>query len=189
MISLLKGTIEHVGKDAIVLMTDGGVGYEVVVRRSGSDVREGDVVTMYTYLKVSENAMELYGFQTMQERAFFQLLLGVSGVGPKSAMNVLALGSIAEIQTAIAREDVQYLTAVQGMGKKTAERMVVELKSKISTSDSGLQTSVDGQTLSEVIDGLVAMGYGKEEAKAVVKGLDAKGKTTEELLRLALQKK
>ena len=113
-------------------------------------------------------------------------LLTVSGVGPKSAMNILALGSIDDIKSAIVRGDVKYLTAVQGMGKKTAERMVVELKSKIAVKDIG--QDITGGILSEVMDGLVSMGYTRSEAKDVVQTLDPKGKDTETLLKEALKR-
>lgn len=187
MISILKGTIESIEKDSLILMTAGGVGYSIQCRFKNANFKMGDSLTVHTYLKVSDNAMELYGFEKPEEKVFFELLLTVSGVGPKAAMRVLSLGSIEEIQSAIARGDAQYLTAVQGMGKKTAERLCVELKSKIATLDSGPQGSAGGQVLSEVIDGLVAMGYGKEEARHAISGLDAEGKSTEELLRIALQ--
>lgn len=189
MISLLKGTVQSFTNDAIVLMTAGGVGYEIKVKSEKLKVKSGEEVSLYTYLKVSENAMELYGFETMEEKAFFSLLLSVSGVGPKSAVNILSLGSIENIQDAILRKDVQYLTAVQGMGKKTAERLVVELKSKIKKNGSSNVAGGEkvGDALSEVIDGLAAMGYSKEEAKAAAQALDPDGKSTEALLREALR--
>ena len=186
MISIIRGKIESVGKDSLVLMTAGGVGYKV--RWLGVRFQVGDEISLYTYLKVSDSAMSLFGFETEDEKSFFELLLTVSGVGPKSAMNILKLGSIGEIQSAIARGDAKYLTAVSGMGKKTAERLCVELKGKIMKHESwGLKQSGDSQILVDVIDGLVAMGYSKEDAKLVVGEIDAVEKTTEELLKIALQ--
>ncbi len=187
MISLIKGTIESVGKDSLVVMTAGGVGYEVGFKISDFGFKIGEEVTLFTYLKVSDSGMSLYGFETVEEKVFFELLLGVSGVGPKSAMNILKLGSIADIQAAIARGDAKYLTAVQGMGKKTAERLCVELKSKVSGQMSDVQNTGDSQILSEVIDGLVAMGYSASQAREVVEQIDAVEKTTEEVLKIALQ--
>lgn len=186
MISFLKGTVLEATNGTIVLLTAGGVGYEINVQRSTFNDRCGEDVSLYTYLKVSENAMELYGFDTREEKSFFALLLSVSGVGPRSAMNILSLGSVKHIQEAILREDVSYLTAVQGMGKKTAERLVVELKSKIKQHKNGGGEKI-GDALAEVVDGLSAMGYSKEEAKAAATGLDPKGKGIEELLREALR--
>jgi len=133
--------------------------------------------------------MDLYGFRTTEEKSFFSLLLSVSGVGPKSAMNILAIGSIHDIEDAILRADAKYLSAVQGIGKKTAERMVVELKTKIQKSTGGAQArnTAGGNILEEVIDGLVSMGYSKEDARAAALSCDADGKSTEQLLRDALQ--
>jgi len=188
MISLIKGTIEAIGKNYVVVMTEGGVGYNVNFRDPISYFQIGQQTTLFTYLKVSDVALDLYGFQTIEERQFFELLMTVSGVGPKTAMNVLSLGSIDQIQSAIARGDVKYLTAVQGMGKKTAERLVVELKSKIQ--ESGImnnESDKDSQKLSEVIDGLCALGYSNDEAKKTVQQLEEGGKSTEQLLREALR--
>lgn len=191
MISSLTGTVREKTKDTIVIQTNGGVGYAV---RVGVHVggTKGQLIELYTYLKVSDQAMELYGFLTTEERSFFELLLLVSGVGPKTAMNILSLGSIDDIQDAISRGDAAYLSAVQGIGKKTAERMVVELKSKVKSV--GWRTSVGGDTslgsaLEEVVDGLVGMGYTLDQAREAVRGLECEGKTTEELLREALRRK
>lgn len=188
MIAYLAGNI--VGKDnkQLVLLTSGGVGYAVgVTKMQLASYSVGQEVSFYTYMKVSDSALALYGFETVEARQFFELLLSVSGVGPKSAMNILALGSIEDISAAIGRGDVKYLTAVQGMGKKTAERMVVELKSRITSHVSHSNTSPQSALLVDVVEGLVAMGYGKEEAKAVVREMDAGEKTVEELLREALR--
>lgn len=189
MISLLTGTVQEVTPTGIILMTKGGVGYDITTTRVfASSQHIGSEITLNTYLKVSEQAMQLFGFANSEERSFFELLLSVSGVGPKSAMNILALGSVGEIEAAIAREDATYLSAVQGIGKKTAERMVVELKSKIRVSDQKLKNNdqIVGEVFVEVVDALVSMGYEKAQVKQVVKGLE--GDDTELLLREALKK-
>ena len=142
---------------------------------------------MYTYLKVSDQALDLYGFETIDEREFFELLMTVSGVGPKSAMHIMSLGSMMEIKAAIARGDAAQLSNVQGIGRKTAERLVVELKGKVSGQRSAVSGQPDSEMLGEVIEALVGLGYGREEARMVAQRLPAAGKTTEELLRLALR--
>ncbi len=186
MITLLTGTIHSISSTGFVLMTSGGVGYELTTTRVfASEQTVGAEITLNTYLKVSEQAMQLFGFASVEERAFFQLLLSVSGVGPKSAMNILALGSVGEIEAAIAREDATYLSAVQGIGKKTAERMVVELKAKVAKGTKEANVSQSGTMLAEVIDALVSMGYAKDEVTLIVKNLD--GDDTEVLLRKALK--
>lgn len=188
MISLIKGTIQDKGKDFVVVLTSAGIGYEINMpaAKIGSMLL-GQEVKFYTYLKISENSHALFGFENTEEKIFFTQLLSVSGVGPKSAMNILNLGSIDEISSAIAREDVKYLTSVQGLGQKTAERIVVELKTKVNNTDAE-KNSGNSQILIDIIDSLVSMGYGKEESKFVAKDLDIGSKSIEELLRLALQK-
>ncbi|MDP2684427.1 MAG: Holliday junction branch migration protein RuvA [bacterium] len=188
MISFIKGTIQNTSKDSVVVETSSGVGYEIFLSKTiAIKYSIGKEVSFFTYLKVSESSMDLYGFENSEQKEFFQLLLSVSGVGPKSAMNILNLGSIDEIKNAIAREDVKYLTAVQGMGQKTAERLVVELKTKIGKLGGSKVMSGDSQIMADVIDGLASMGYGKEEAKNAVQSIDAKKKSTEEVLREALK--
>lgn len=172
-----------------MVMTASGVGYNVNVQANKLLIWQvGDEIFVHTYLKVSDQAMDLYGFESTEEKEFFELLLTVSGVGPKAAMRVLSLGSIVEIKNAIARGDTQYLTAVQGMGKKTAERLCVELKSKIKEQgEGGKMQGVGSQVLGEVVDGLVALGYSSNQAREKVESVDAVGKTTEEILRLVLK--
>jgi len=188
MISLLKGKVFSKNNDALVVETAGGVGYDVrmtLLRTSQYTV--GQEVLLYTYLKVTDSSHDLYGFESTEEKDFFELLMTVSGVGPKSAMNILSLGDMHEIQSAIARGDVKYLTGVQGMGKKTAERLVVELKNKITNTGSTKTSDEDNESLGDVIDGLMALGYSREEAKRMIKGVDPAGKTPEQILKAALK--
>jgi len=189
MISLINGKIVGKNKSRVTVLTAGGVGYEVHVSAPFYlSLPNSGEITLHTYLKVSENGMDLYGFANQEEKDFFELLLSVSGVGPKTALNILALGSIDEIQSAIGRGDVKYLTAVQGIGGKTAERMVLELRSKIKDQRS-TNNEVDSGAMSDAIDGLVGLGYTREEAKQAVRSADTKGKTTEQVLREVLRKK
>jgi len=185
MISYLSGKIIQKNKNSLVILTTGGVGYKVNVESGKWNVK--DNISLYTYLKISENSMDLYGFEIVEEKQFFELLLSVKGVGPRSAMNILSVGSIDEIQNAIGRSDVKYLTAVQGMGKKIAERLCVELKSKVESRKSKDGEDLVGDVLVEVVDGLVSMGYNREVARDIVRSLDSVGKSTEDLLREALR--
>lgn len=192
MISQIKGTIESKENIGVVIMTPGGVGYEIALAPMHvAKIKIGDEVELSTYLRVTDSAMDLYGFQSRDEREFFMMLLSVSGVGPKSAMNVLSLGSMDDIKNAISRGDAKYLSAVKGMGAKTAERLCVELKTKVQGSGFRVQGASEpgGQILSEVIDGLVALGYSKEEARGAVGGVETEGKTTEEVMKEVLRKK
>lgn len=188
MISFLTGTVHEQTSTTLTVLTEGGVGYSVQVgRRVAAQVAVGKRVALYTYLKVSDSALDLYGFEQAGQRAFFELLLTVKSVGPKSAMNILNVGPVEDIQQAIARGDATYLSAVQGLGKKTAERLCVELKSKITVDDSVRGSTPHGDMLSDVVDALVGLGYTKEHARAIIKELDAANATTEELLRAALK--
>ncbi|PLX28424.1 Holliday junction branch migration protein RuvA [Candidatus Parcubacteria bacterium] len=188
MISLIVGTIVSKGKNTAVILTQSGVGYEVSLQVSKlSSLHVNDEITLHTYMKVSENSMELFGFEAEDEKGFFEILLSVKGVGPRGALSILGLGSIEEIKSAISRSDVSYLTQVSGMGKRTAERLCVELKNKITSIEKKDENGEKvGDKLGEVVDGLVGMGYSKEQARDIVKGLD-ESKPVEELLRDALK--
>ena len=191
MIALLSGVVVEKTTTSVLIETSGGVGYDVTMTSADAlSVVVGEKLCVYTYLKVSDSAQELFGFKTTAARDFFKILLTVSGIGPKSALNVLSLGDIENIQNAIARSDVKYLTAVQGMGKKTAERLVVELKNKFTVrgnSSESLAGAVDSGPLGEAVEALISMGYSQAEARDTVQSLDATGKNSEGLLRDALK--
>lgn len=187
MISYITGTIIHKSKQSITVLTSGGVGYDVSMtplRVAGEVV--GSAVSLFTYLKVSDSDQQLFGFGTLEEKDFFSLLMTVSGVGPKTALNILSLGSVAEIRSAIGRGDVKYLTAVSGLGTKTAERLVVELKGKIGVSAADQSDTASGM-LGEVIEALMGMGYSREEAKTAIATIDSSVTTTEDALKRALK--
>lgn len=189
MISFITGKIKFISKNSLTVLTLSGVGYEIFIPTvKVGNYRVGQEVSLLTYLKVSDSAMDLYGFENTEEKDFFSLLMTVSGIGPKSAMNILNLGSIDNIKAAIARKDVKYLTDVQGLGKKTAERLTVELQSKVGGYSKN-QKMEDGesQIMVDVIDGLVSMGYGKDEAKNIVSELEIKNKNTQQVLKEALK--
>jgi Holliday junction DNA helicase RuvA len=187
MISFIKGKIIDKDHNSLIALTSGGVGYKIFVKPTVvDDYAIGSEKEILTYLSVSETALNLYGFATEQERKLFLLFLNVSGIGPKSALHLLSLGSVDEISGAISRGDVEYLTKVSGVGRKTAERIVVELKSKINdlVSDSIFQVS---DIMGDVVEGLVALGYSAQQAREVVKKLDANDKNSEQLMREALK--
>jgi Holliday junction DNA helicase RuvA len=193
MIAYLKGDIIKKEEKSIILNVN-GVGYKVYCNVASLPLPagEGPGMGVFIHTVVREDALELFGFADTEEKHLFQHLLQVSGIGPKTALHVLSLGSVMDISQAIARGDVTYLTKVSGIGKKTAERMVVELKTKMETFGSGgLETGTvtnPGTTaLNDVMAGLEALGYSGVEAREVIQKLDAQGKTSEQLLREALQ--
>jgi len=188
MISILSGKVLANSGSQITILTPGGVGYEVMVNlKSAQEIVVGSEVRISTYMAVRENAMELYGFANANEKDLFTKFLLVGGIGPKTALHLLSLGTVNEISAAIARGDVDYLKNVSGIGKKTAERIVVELQSRIK--DIGGEIGDDlGGAMGDAVEGLVALGYSSFEARDAVKKIDAKGKTSEQLLKEALQR-
>ena len=193
MIGLIKGQVaERTGARATI-MTPGGAGYEALLSLAAQKYcAVGAEVTLITYLAVRENALELYAFGDAREKKLFELFIGVSGVGPKTALHLLELGTAEEIRRAIGRGDVGYLAKASGIGAKTAERLVVELRSKLKEGvmpgAESPGTPVAEDPLSEVIDGLVALGYSTLEAREATRALDANGKNSEQLLREALRR-
>lgn len=187
MISVVVGSVIEKNSNKLTVLTAGGVGYEIMVNNNSAKTWQmGEDAKVLTYLAVRENALELYGFANNQEKQLFEKFLLVSGIGPKTALHLLSLGSVQEISAAISRGDLAYLTKVSGIGKKTAERILVELKSKMATDATGLG-EFEG-VLADVIEGLGALGYSVAEARSAVKDLDATGKTSEQLLKEALQR-
>ena len=156
--------------------------------------RTGEEVTLYTYLNVREDAMELFGFYTQQELDCFKLLLTVSGVGPKAALAILSQLSPDKLALCVASGDVKSITQAQGVGPKLAQRVVLELKDKLSKSIASGGADVSGMfsattasgNCSEAIEALVMLGYSRSEAAGAIGKLD-KNLPAEELIRLALK--
>jgi Holliday junction DNA helicase RuvA len=167
-----------------VLLEAAGVGYEIDVPMSTffNLPATGDAVTLHTHLVVREDAHILYGFATLEERAAFRKLIRISGVGARTALAVLSGLSVAELAQAVTLQDSARLTKVPGIGKKTAERLLLELKGKISEVET---KSVSGSS-SDVLHALVGLGYSEKEALAAVKGLPA-GLAVTEGIRAALK--
>lgn len=190
MISQLYGKIIYNQNGEVTLMTSGGVGYKLLVSPSASKLcTVGSELTLETYLVVREDALDLFGFGSLAEKELFKQFLSVSGVGPRTAVHLLELGGVEEITLAIGRGDIEFLTKVSGIGKKTAERIVVDLKAKVKSqltiNNEQLTNRSDAQT--DVIDALVTLGYSVLQAREAVQKLDANGKTSEQLLREALK--
>ncbi|KKP59592.1 MAG: Holliday junction ATP-dependent DNA helicase RuvA [Candidatus Magasanikbacteria bacterium GW2011_GWC2_34_16] len=190
MISLIVGKIVSKEENKIVVITAGGIGYEILVNiATVSEWQVGTEVQLLTYLVVRENAMELCGFKDQAERELFLQFLTVTGIGPKSALHLLSLGTVAEISGAISRSDVDYLIKVSGVGRKTAERIVVELKNKINKQGTirNEQLGNEDGVVGDVVEGLISLGYTKEIVREAVKKIDATNKSAEELMKLVLK--
>jgi len=168
-----------------VLLEVAGVGYEVEVPMSTffGLPATGDAVTLHTHLVVREDAHVLYGFATLDERAAFRKLIRISGVGARTALSVLSGLSVAELAQAVTLQDTARLTKVPGIGKKTAERLLLELKGKLSDALPADSKSAGGN---DIMNALVGLGYSEKEALAAVKGLPA-GLAVTEGIRAALK--
>jgi Holliday junction DNA helicase RuvA len=191
MISSLRGTILSIAqttRDSLVIET-GGVGFRVLVPGAVLDeVEVGRAAFLHTLLIVREDALTLYGFANEEQRAVFELLLTVQGVGPKVALSVLSFLSLDVLRHAIAREQPEVLSRVRGVGKKTAEKIVFTLKDKLGAEFSLGQISAAGEIDTEAIAALTALGYSIVEAQAAMQAIPkGEGKTVEERIRLALQ--
>ncbi len=188
MIARLHGKVASVGQDSLVVDV-GGVGYRVRVPRSLLEELRGtgDTVTLYTHLHVRENELALYGCASEEELGLFETLLGVSGIGPRSAMNIVSNVPQEMLRDAIARGDAAALARVPGVGKRTAERLVTELKGKLGEVEASPLGAL-GAGDAEVIAALTALGYSVAEAQQALAGLPRAGDLPlEERIRLALR--
>lgn len=170
MIASLAGTVAAKGDRFLVLET-GGLGYRVYV--TGDTLRavqEGSTLRLFTYHHVAEQADDLFGFPSLADVEFFEALLGIAGVGPKTALGVMSVAKLSELQSAIQSKDATILTKVSGIGKKTAERIVLELHGKVESEEIASLVSADDGT---VIDALVALGYARTHARDAVRALPA----------------
>lgn len=185
MIRYLKGTIlDH--DDRTIIMEVNGVGYQVWVPKSVF-LEQGKAAELYIHSHIREDAFTLYGFRKKEELQFFELLLTVNGVGPKSAMDICC-EPIDKIQNAIFTGNLAVLTAIPGIGKKSAERIVLELKSKITPKDiSTLSAAEAANVHPDVLSALENLGYKRNHIQKVLAEVDGE-QNTEALIRIFLQR-
>lgn len=194
MFSFLVGTIEDKGNNMAVINC-GGVGFELNV--SDTTIFElpniGEVAKVYTYMAVREDAISLFGFATMEEKSVFLKLIGVSGIGGKMAITILSAMPSSDLIDAILTENVRLLSTIKGLGKKTAERLVLELKNSFDDLQlSMLKPNTKGMVgttsaIEETIDTLVAMGLTRFDATNLVKKIATPEAKSEDLIKLALK--
>jgi len=196
VIAFLRGTLVS-RTDESVILDVAGVGYEVIVPLRTRVGAIGDELTLYTYLHVREDGISLYGFESIEDRTLFELLITVSGIGPKSAIGMLSHITPAELRRAVKTGDVNRLLALPGIGQKTAQRIILELKDKLGDMDDDFEgdevySDGSGDAVGEAIEALVALGYSFHEARrfvaAAVKSLKAARSdlSTDTILRTAL---
>jgi holliday junction DNA helicase RuvA len=182
LIASVRGRILARGPDHIVVET-AGVGYKVFVPRHPT----GDEALLHTHQVVREDGQFLFGFETLEELALFELIIGVSGVGPRAALAILSVSRPADVAAAIAAGDATTLARAPGVGKKTAERLIVDLRSKVGRVAVGTATG-ELSSPDEAIAALRALGYTLAEAERALDGVPAVGKaSTEERLATALR--
>lgn len=179
MIAYLKGKILEKGLTYIILENQ-GIGYKVFATPETLSKNVGDELVLYTYHKSSEDGQSLFGLSDFNSLQFFEMLITVSGVGPKVALAILASAQVEAVKDAIARQDAGIFTRISGVGTKTAEKIIVELKNKVGTITGGAGSS------SEVFDALLALGYHQKEVREAVQKVDA-SLTQEEQLKRALK--
>ncbi len=185
MIARLSGKVIE-RQDSALIVEIQGIGYQIaVLPELREKVREGDEVVLHTYHHLTENEEALYGFATKDYLQFFKLLLTVPSVGPRTAMNILEVAPPAILQQAVAEADIMLLTKVSGVGKKTAGRILVELREKITAPRT---KHAPGSLQHETIEALVSIGYKPAQARAVVAKLPKEVKTVEEAVKAVLQK-
>lgn len=200
MIAYIRGVLAMVEEDKVIIDV-GGVGYGIfmtgpAISRLG---KKGTEVMVHTFLNVKEDAMQLYGFQTRDELMIFRLLLGVNGIGPKAALGILSVLSPDDLRFAVMAGDVKAITAAPGIGKKTAEKLILELKDRLRLEDvlspdgqeSGTadhESGISGDIQNDAVQALTALGYSGTEALKAVRQVDiSEGMTAEELLKQALK--
>jgi len=178
-----------------ILIDVQGVGYELEASMSTFyHLPEcGETITLHTHMVVREDAQLLYGFYSLSERLMFRNLIRISGVGPKLALTILSGISAEEFTRCIMEGDSKALTRLPGVGKKTAERLVVELKDRLEKDESiklpGLAATVETQTnpVNDAVSALISLGYKAQQASQMIRALDVEDKSTEEIIRAALQ--
>jgi Holliday junction DNA helicase RuvA len=202
MYAYIKGRIAFRQLDALIVEA-GGIGYRIqsapgLIDRFG---RDGEEATVHTHLYVREDIMALYGFPTREELSMFEMLLTVSGIGPKVASNILAVASPSRVAMAIVTGDAKTLTQASGLGKKGAERLILELKDKlkgVSATSNGTAGAgeippstggPDGVRKSEAMAALVVLGYTANDAARVVSAVHRPDMETEEIIRAALRER
>lgn len=191
MIATLTGIITEHLKGQVVLDVRGvGYGLQVTTEDMGR-LASGQTAKLYVYEHIREQAHDLYGFVSLDTKQLFEQLLEVNGVGPKMALNILSIGNGSEVRTAIAGGDTKFISQAQGVGKRVAERVVVELKDKVGLAGIDLSTTgiLQGEGLlmkDEAVEALVSLGYSPQDAAAALQGVD-NSLPTEERIKLALK--
>jgi len=186
MIAYLIGKIKDINNNSLTLLI-GGVGYLIFVPKNTlENIELNQEYEFFIYTKVREDEISLFGFQTKEESNFFYDLISVNGIGPKSALEILN-SPIDQVKTAILQENPKYLSQVPGIGKKTAERIIVELKNKVQPKQIEKISNTDEILINEAISALTNLGYQRYEINRVLKTLPTKVTAAEEIITFFLK--
>ena len=198
MIAFVRGILNARTENSVIVDA-GGLGFEIYIPLSVQERLPaiGDEVTLYTYMNVKEDEMSLYGFLDRDDLSMFKLLISVSGIGPKGAQSILSGLSADDLRFAILSQDVKAISKAPGVGPRTAQRVILELKDKVNLDDGFAHLSADASTgrgaaspseRNDAIMALTVLGYSNMDAMRVVTGIDTEGKSTEDILHEALKK-
>ncbi|WP_073341343.1 Holliday junction branch migration protein RuvA [Caldanaerobius fijiensis] len=185
MFDYIWGQVVEIDDESVVVEVS-GLGYQLYISKATAKMLNlGNTVKLYTYLHVRENEIKLFGFYDKNERRVFRSLISVSGIGPKVALNILSKYTPTEILTFIATDDVKSMTSIPGVGKKTAQRIIVELKDRVDKEDLISSVSSFGEATSEVVQALMALGFNKSEIAKVVDKIE--GLEIDDAIKMALK--
>ena len=186
MIGFLSGKVIAI-KEKYIILDVQGVGYKIFLSANTTQsLTEGAAIELWIYTAVREDALDLFGFLQELDQEIFELLLNVSGIGPKSALGILSVADIGSLAHAIKNENVAYLTQVSGIGKKTAEKIVIELKDKMEKLTIEHQSN-ESDSVRDVIDALLVMGYHEKNIREALRSIDDSITNTSEMIREALR--
>lgn len=187
MIGSLKGKVDFKSGTTIIVDVH-GVGYKAQVSSEVlGKALVGQEIKIYTYTHVREDVLELFGFSSADDLKLFEQIIGISGIGPRTALNIFSIGTRDGISEAIIKGDVEFFTQVSRLGKKNAQKLIIELRGKLgSLEDLDLSEETDGQT-NEIITALKTFGFSAGEAKEAIKSIDKRIESVEEKIRLALK--
>lgn len=197
MIRFIKGEYLYYESGAVVVLTDAGIGFRINVSDTSSllTAREGDEIGVYTYMQVKEDGMALFGFADTESLTLFEQLITVKGVGPKAGLAIMSLGSANQIKSVIAGGDASSIAMAPGVGKKTAERVILELKDKVSALpfegedlSGGIAPAAAGSgERGEAVIALTTLGYSRKEAETAVASVPDEDLTAEEYVKRSLK--
>jgi len=192
MIDQISGKIISINDNYVVIAV-GGLGIKVNISAAfSSKLVNEDLINLVTYLNVREDALDLYGFKNESERNLFLMLISISGIGPKLAISILSWAELEELKSNIISGDIKSLTSIPGVGAKTAKRIVIELKDKLSktiTTELGFEDNFNSKISKDVLSALVGLGYNENIAKGVIKKINPTNtdKSIESLIKEALK--